>query len=304
MKIAFAGSPESAAAVLRSLAARYDVVAVLTKEDAPVGRKRVLTPSAIATVAAELGIKVLKRNRPTVEDARLLRELGAEICVVVAFGALLSQEVLNQGPRFVNVHFSLLPKFRGAAPVQRTILSEANQSGVSIFEIDAGLDTGPVLAQVAIELDGTETTPSLLHKLTEIAIPELMRVIDRDPTPAPQQGVASYAPKVSKMDGRINSTEGLGYAYTRFRALAIEPGVWFETSIGNLSVINAELVDAPDGRDVKSVTRLTFLHHMNQILVTDGSSKALKLIEVQPSGKPKMLATDWWRGLREVPEIV
>jgi methionyl-tRNA formyltransferase len=304
MKIAFAGSPESAVIVLESLAKQHEVVAVLTKEDAPVGRKRILTPSAIATFAEDLGLTIYKRNQPTVEDAVRIRELGAEICIVVAYGALLRQDLLDQGPRFINLHFSLLPKFRGAAPVQRTILAGEKLSGISIFEIDAGLDTGPLLTQIPVELDGTETTPGLLKRLTEIAIPELMRVIEQAPIPVPQVGTPSYAPKVSKSDGRLNVQDGLAYAATKFRALAEEPGVWLETKQGNLSLIEVNLDRLPSLSGLKGPIGWSFVQHMNHIYLTDGSELGLRISRIQPAGKPKMSAMDWWRGLREVPEIV
>lgn len=303
MKIAFAGSPHSAIAVLESLAQHHEVVAVLTKEDAPVGRRRILTPSAVAVAAEQFGLPVLKRNRPTGEDAAWIRAQGAEVCVVVAYGALLRPEVLNLGPRFINLHFSLLPKFRGAAPVQRAILAGELETGISIFEIDAGLDTGPLLSQVRVGLEGTETTATLLHELTELAIPELLRVLESPMATYPQAGVPSLAPKVTKLDGRIFPADCVLAAHTKFRALSEEPGVWLETTAGVLSLIEIELAEHPEWVNNSGPKPLAFVQRSKQLFLTDGSETAIRLATVRPAGKQRMAAMDWWRGLREVAEI-
>ena len=172
MKIVFAGTPANAAQTLRALAnTAFEVVAVLTRTDAPVGRKRVLTPSAVAVVAAELGLPIIKANRVD-ESVRLqIQATGAELGVIVAYGALLDQaalDVLDKG--WVNLHYSLLPKWRGAAPVQRAIMAGDRETGVTLFQLDKGMDTGPVHLQIPTVIEPDENTAELLPRLTNLGI--------------------------------------------------------------------------------------------------------------------------------------
>lgn len=304
MKIAFAGSPKSAVQVLDALQGKHEIVSVLTKEDAPVGRKRIITQSDVAVAAQRLGLPLLKRNNPTPDDLEWLRSTGAEICVVVAYGALLSPEVLAGGIKFINVHFSLLPKYRGAAPVQAAILHGDTNTGITVFEIDQGMDTGPVLSQATIKLDGDETTELLLQKLTAIAIPQVHEVLENYPESRPQLGMPSYAPKLSRSDGQINSSDSIEIAFRKIRALILEPGVWLETSLGVLAVIDASLVDSPIDLEEISTHNLRLQESNGHVFLRNNEGLALEVHKLQPAGKQAMASIDWWRGVREAPIVV
>lgn len=303
MKIAFAGSPAPAAEILLSLAKNHQVVAVLTKEDAPIGRKRLMTASAVATAADSLRIPILKTNRPEANDVDWLVDQGAELVVVVAYGALLTKDVLAQGLKFINLHYSLLPKYRGAAPVQAAILNGDPETGVTVFEIDQGMDTGPILAQERYPLNGDESTEDLIHELGKLAIPLLEGVLSEYPLATPQSGPASLAPKLSRSDGRVQRGDSILKIWKMVRALSKEPGVWMETSLGKLGIIDAlEPVHAPTELASGS-TETTFQMSNGRLFLTDASGFAIPLAVVQPEGRSRMTAIDWWRGLREAPRI-
>ncbi|MEL0237406.1 MAG: methionyl-tRNA formyltransferase, partial [Aquiluna sp.] len=166
MKIAFAGTPEVAARVLKGLALKHEVVAVITRPDAPLGRRRVMTPSPVAELGLNLEIPVIKTTRVDDRIAQELADSGAELVVVVAYGSLIPKAALDVLPWW-NLHFSQLPLWRGAAPVQHSIISGSGQ-GVSVFELDEGMDTGAVLASVAVELGEDCSTGEAMERLSEV----------------------------------------------------------------------------------------------------------------------------------------
>lgn len=283
--------------VLEYLAEKEQLVAVLTKPDAPVGRKRITTPNPVAIAAESLGVPVLKSSRPSKKEVERLQELGAEVVVVVAYGAILSEEVLNLGPKFINIHFSLLPQLRGAAPVQAAILAGLPETGITIFEIDKGLDTGPILTQRHRQLAGNETSESLLEELTLLSLDALAEVFDHWPTPIPQVGTQTYAPKLSKADGQISSRDPIPVIDKKLRALGREPGVFLQTSLGLLRIIEGELVS--QNSCAQAAHELNFERSEGQIFLCRGVSDArLRMIRIQPTGKQSMRVEDWWRGLK------
>ena len=179
MKILFAGTPEVAASTLKTLATdsrfgNLEIVGVLTREDAPQGRKRILTPSPVALVATALGLRVIKANRLDEPTLAAIGETGAELGVVIAYGVLLKSDALSALPRgWFNLHFSVLPRWRGAAPVQHSLLAGDQITGVTIFRLDEGMDTGPLLAAVPTEVQPDENAGELLNRLTLIGISAL-----------------------------------------------------------------------------------------------------------------------------------
>ncbi|BDZ46984.1 methionyl-tRNA formyltransferase [Naasia aerilata] len=213
MRLVFAGTPTPAVPSLEALAAGpHELAAVLTRPDAPVGRKRILTPSPVAVCAAELGLPV---DRPAALDAEYATGLAAlqpDLGVVVAYGALLRDPLLSL-PRlgWINLHFSLLPRWRGAAPVQHALLAGDRETGASVFQLERGMDTGPVFGMLRRDIGPDETAGDLLDALARDGAGLLSRVVDElaagTATAAPQVGEPTLAPKLSLLDGALDWRE-------------------------------------------------------------------------------------------------
>jgi methionyl-tRNA formyltransferase len=293
--IIFAGTPENAARTLRGLiSAGYEIALVITREDVPVGRKRVLTPSAVAAAAKEMGLRVLKTNKISSNDEELIRSSGARLAVVVAFGALLKQssiDLLELG--WFNLHYSLLPRWRGASPVQSALAHGDNSTGITLFKIDAGLDTGAIAGIAQTMIEPTENAERLLTRLTEIglslALQELPKLLSGVARLEPQTGEATFAPKIDRSMSRINLEDTALVALNKVRAYNPEPIAWLEFNGEPLRIIEAEHSLEP-----LEAARLALA--TGGVLLGCGDSKAIKLTVVQPAGKQKMSAADWFRG--------
>ncbi|MEX5256324.1 methionyl-tRNA formyltransferase [Kocuria arenosa] len=305
MKILYAGTPSVAVPSLVHLAERPDVeiVAVLTRTDAPVGRKKVLTPSPVAEEAERRGLPVLKANRVDAELTERIRELGADVAAVVAYGALVPQAALDAVPHgWINLHFSLLPQWRGAAPVQRALMAGDTVVGASTFLLEAGLDTGPVLGTMTDEVRPEDTAGTVLERLSRTAAPlladSLRAVVDGSARPAPQQGDATHAPKLTAEDGRVRWTDPAVAVAHRVRGATPEPGAW--TLLDDRRLKLDRVAPRPDVRDLapgRCVLR------GDAVLVGTGSY-AVQLTRVQPAGKKTMEATAWARGRSTEDEVV
>lgn len=294
MRIVFAGTPVVAVPTLRALIeAGHEIVLVLTREDAPRGRKRVLTPSEVADAAGEHGLPVLKANRITERERSAIRAAGAELGVVVAYGALFDEQMLTAPTRgWINLHFSLLPKRRGAAPVQHTLLY-GEEPGVSVFQLDPGVDSGPIWESAAFAVAATATSGAVLADFAERGTGVVLAAIDRianGQTPTPQQGTVSYAPKLTSSDGELTSAATVVENLARFRAVTPEPGAYIADGDTRLKVHDAAVgtVRLPAGSWELADGRLFWG-------VSDGS---LELLVVQPAGRAHMAAADWFRGRR------
>ncbi|EYT49682.1 MULTISPECIES: methionyl-tRNA formyltransferase [Kocuria] len=305
MKILYAGTPSVAVPPLVHLAERPDVeiVAVLTRTDAPVGRKKVLTPSPVAEEAGRRGLPVLKANRVDAELTERIRGLGADVAAVVAYGALVPQAALDAVPHgWINLHFSLLPQWRGAAPVQRALMAGDTVVGASTFLLEAGLDTGPVLGTMTDEVRPDDTAGTVLERLSRTAAPlladSLRAVVDGSARPAPQQGDVTHAPKLTAEDGRVRWSDPAVAVAHRVRGATPEPGAWTRLDERRLKL---DLVlPRPDVRDLapgRCVLR------GDAVLVGTGSY-AVQLTRVQPAGKKTMEATAWARGRSTEEEVV
>lgn len=305
MKILYAGTPSVAVPPLVHLAERPDVeiVAVLTRTDAHVGRKKVLTPSPVAEEAGRRGLPVLKANRVDAELTERIRALGADVAAVVAYGALVPQAALDAVPHgWINLHFSLLPQWRGAAPVQRALMAGDTVVGASTFLLEAGLDTGPVLGTMTDEVRPDDTAGTVLERLSRTAAPlladSLRAVVDGSARPAPQQGDVTHAPKLTAEDGRVRWSDPAVAVAHRVRGATPEPGAWTRLDERRLKL---ELVlPRPDVRDLapgRCVLR------GDAVLVGTGSY-AVQLTRVQPAGKKTMEATAWARGRSTEDEVV
>ncbi len=297
MRLVFAGTPEVALPSLEALvASRHDVVAVVTRPDAPAGRGRRLTPSPVAARGMELGLPVLKPVKPGDEDfvAELTR-LGPDACPVVAYGALLPQRVLDI-PRlgWVNLHFSVLPRWRGAAPVQRAIMAGDEEIGSSCFSIVRELDAGDVFRSAAFPMPDA-TAGELLASLATSGAPQLLDALDaleagETPTPQPSEGI-TVAPKVTVADARIDWSRPAHEIRNLVMGCSPDPGAWCELEGERLKVYRARIADEPEPGEPGRL-RTT----KRQVFAATGEGE-LELLEVQAAGKRRMQAIDWARNI-------
>ncbi|MFI5621250.1 methionyl-tRNA formyltransferase [Streptomyces sp. NPDC051567] len=304
MKLVFAGTPEVAVPALDALIAsgRHEVAAVVTRPDAPAGRGRRLVASPVAERAEEAGIEVLKPVRPRdpAFQARL-REIDPDCCPVVAYGALIPRSAIEI-PRhgWVNLHFSLLPAWRGAAPVQHSIMAGDQVAGASTFQIEEGLDSGPVYGVLTEEIRPTDTSGDLLTRLAFAGSGLLAATMDgiEDGTlravPQPAEGL-SLAPKITVEDARIDWTAPALRADRVVRGCTPAPGAWTVFRGERLKLISVGLVT-----DRTGLTPGELAPAKNHVHVGTGSH-AVELLWVQPQGKKPMKGADWARGVRIAP---
>lgn len=298
MRLVFAGTPEVALPALDVLiGSKHEVVAVVTRPDAPAGRGRKLTPSPVAAHADEHGIEVLKPAHPRDEDFQTrLRALSPDACPVVAYGALLPQSALDIPIHgWINLHFSVLPAWRGAAPVQHAIWAGDEVTGATTFRIVKELDAGPTFGLVTERIRATDTSGELLGRLAEGGAGLLLATIDGleagsiEAREQPTDGI-SLAPKITVEDARIDWTRSALAVDHQVRACTPAPGAW--TTLDGDRVKIGPLLPA-DG----ALAPGELMMGKNTVVVGTGSA-ALKLGEVQPVGKRPMPAADWARGLR------
>lgn len=302
MRLLFAGTPMPAVASLRALlGSSHEVLAVLTRPDAPAGRGRTLRPSPVREVAAEAGIEVLTPARPRdPEFLDRLRELAPDCCPVVAYGGLIPPAALDV-PRhgWVNVHFSVLPAWRGAAPVQHAIAAGDAETGVTVFRLDEGLDTGPVLATMVETLRPDDTSGAVLERLAGAGGDLLVRVLDGieagrlEARPQPADG-ATHAPKITTADARVDLASPAAVVDRRIRAYTPEPGAWvpFEGGRLRLGPVTPAAGEEPLPAGLVRVGRA-------DVLVGTGTEPVV-LGQVQAPGKKAMPARDWARGVRDL----
>ncbi|PVE07471.1 methionyl-tRNA formyltransferase [Streptomyces scopuliridis] len=304
MKLVFAGTPEVAVPALDALIAseRHEVVAVVTRPDAPAGRGRRLVASPVAERAEEAGIEVLKPARPRDEDflARL-REIGPDCCPVVAYGALLPKTALEVPVHgWVNLHFSLLPAWRGAAPVQHSVMAGDEMTGASTFQIEEGLDSGPVYGVITEHVRPTDTSGDLLTRLAFAGSGLLAATMDGiedgslKPVPQPAEGI-TLAPKITVEDARVEWSAPALRVDRVVRACTPAPGAWTVFRGERLKLIHVGL---EPGRTELAPGVLAV--GKNHVYVGTGSHDA-ELLWVQPQGKKPMRAADWARGVRIAP---
>ncbi|MET9444766.1 methionyl-tRNA formyltransferase [Streptomyces sp. NPDC006610] len=301
MKLVFAGTPEVAVPALDALLAaeRHEVVAVVTRPDAPAGRGRRLVASPVAERAEEAGIEVLKPARPRdPEFLERLREIGPDCCPVVAYGALLPRAALDIPARgWVNLHFSLLPAWRGAAPVQHAVMAGDEITGASTFLIEEGLDSGPVYGTVTETVRPTDTSGDLLTRLAFAGAGLLAATMDGiedgslKPVPQPAEGV-SLAPKITVEDARVDWRAPALRVDRVVRGCTPAPGAWTTFRGERLKLV--QVAPVPDRTDL-APGRLSAAK--NNVYAGTGSY-AIELLWVQPQGKKPMRGADWARGVR------
>jgi methionyl-tRNA formyltransferase len=303
MRLVFAGTPAVAVTTLEALLkSRHDVVAVITRPDAPAGRGRHLAPSPVAVRAAEAGLEVLKPARVR-EPAFLerLAELAPDCCPVTAYGALLPQAALDiPAHGWVNLHFSLLPAWRGAAPVQHALLHGDEITGATTFQIVPELDAGPVYGMVTEPVLPGDTTGDLLARLgssgSALLVATLDGIEDGTVTAIPQSpdGI-SLAPKVTVSDARVDWKRPAFVVDRMIRACTPDPGAWTPFEGGRLKLWPVSL-EASGPREDGSLAPGEVRAGRNAVYVGTGTTAVL-LGDVQPPGKRRMPAADWARGL-------
>jgi methionyl-tRNA formyltransferase len=297
MRLAFMGTPAFAVPALDALlAAGHEIAAVFTQPPRPAHRGRV-TPSAVQQRAEALGLAV--RTPTRLRDEAVLadvRGLGLDAAVVAAYGLILPPPVLA-APRHgcINIHASLLPRWRGAAPVQRAIMAGDAETGITIMQMDAGLDTGPMLLSRPIPIRPDDTAGTLTARLAEAGAAAIVEALARLPQlePVPQrQEDATHAPKIDKEEARIDWRKDAGELALLVRAMNPAPGAWFEAGGERVRLLEARAL-----ADAAAAPPGTL---MQDQAVACGRGR-LRLVEVQPAGRRAMAAADWLRGRGPAP---
>lgn len=306
MRVLFAGSPQVALPSLQTLVAGpHEVVAVLTRPDAPAGRGRGLRPSPVAAAATDAGLRVLRPARVGDPDALAdIAALAPDCAVVVAYGALLPQRALDAVPGgWVNLHFSLLPRWRGAAPVQHAVFAGDTATGVTTFRIVRELDAGPVYESAPAELGPRETAGDVLTRLARMGTGVLARTLDRvaageEPVRQPSDGV-TLAPKVTVADAQVDWSIDAELVDQRVRGCTPAPGAWttFRGQRVKLGPVQGSTVQGSTA--VLEPGELAVGTGGSRVEVGTGS-RPVTLSTVQPAGRPATEAAAWVRGARPI----
>ena len=283
MRVIFMGSPEFSVPALRALAAAHEVVCVYAQPPRPAGRGQRETRCAVHQAALDLGLEVrtpARVKRDAAEHAAFAA-LGADVAVVSAYGLILPPAMLD-APRLGcwNIHASLLPRWRGAAPIHAAVLAGDARSGVTIMRMEEGLDTGPIFSAEAIQLSPRITTPELHDALSAVGARLILQALAEQPVPIPQpaEGV-TYAAKLTKADGMLDWSQPAPALERRVRAMNPWPGAWFEWAGETIRVLDAVAEDGPPAPGV----------------VACGEG-VLRLLRVQRPGRPAMPVADYLRG--------
>ena len=296
-KIVFMGSPDFALSTLRALASAYDVIGVVTQPDRASGRGRELKPPPVRLLAQELEIPIMQPEKLKQPEAmEQLRAWAPDLIVVAAFGQILRKDVLEL-PRFgcINVHASLLPRWRGAAPINAAILAGDEETGVTIMQMDVGLDTGPMLAKRSIRLKPDDTAGSVFQALSTLGADLLLETLPDylsgklTPVLQPEEG-ATYAPMLKKEDGKLDFSDDVNELERRVRAFNPWPGAFMDFDGMNLKVHRTHVEQGESSAGQRLVVE-------NQPAV--GARGGLLILdEVQPAGKKSMSGKSFLAGAR------
>lgn len=297
MRLVFAGTPAAAVPTLRTLAASHEIAAVITRPDAPLGRKRVLTPSPVAQAAEDLGLPIIKAARLDDEATGRIAALRPELGVIVAYGGLVREPLLSTPSHgWINLHFSLLPQWRGAAPVQRALIAGDAELGASVFQLVPELDAGDVFAArtVAVQPDANAdlALEMLAHDGAGLTAEVVAGIAAGTAVARPQEGEVTVAPKLTLDDGLLDWTLPADVIYARFRGVTPEPGA--HTTIGDVRV---KILAASPAEGAEALEPGAIAATKKAVLIGT-STTPLEVTRVQPAGKGAMNATDWWRGFR------
>ncbi|MFL6090349.1 MAG: methionyl-tRNA formyltransferase [Aeromicrobium sp.] len=304
MRLVFAGTPETALPTLRALTeSRHDIAAVLTRPDAAAGRGRHLRPSPVAAFAREQGIEVLTPAKPSdPEFLDRLRAIGPACCPIVAYGALLRREALDI-PEFgwINLHFSVLPAWRGAAPVQRAIMAGDEVTGATVFSLVEELDAGPVLGTITERIRPDDTAGTMLDRLADFGAKLMVDVLDHIEDGdigaiAQSDDAVSYAAKISTADARVRWDLPAFAVDRQIRGCTPAPGAWTELNLADGEPLHLKLGPV-EVTDEATLPPGEVAVEKRVVRVGTGTTDVV-LGTVQPHGKKPMGAADWGRGLR------
>ena len=299
MRIIFAGTPANAAKTLEALLeANHEVVGVLTRIDAPTGRSGTLTESNVALVGSEHGLPLHKSNLPDSRTSEWLAGLEPDLGIIVAYGSILKRDLLEiPAHGWLNVHYSLLPKYPGASPVQQALLEGDSTTGVTVFQLDEGVDSGPIVAQATVQIAPDASAGSVLEDLTLVGSDLLMDTLEnlesRLGVKTTQDRVSKHplTLKISRAMARIEFGTPASKIVNLVRAMNPEPVAWFEFELQPIRVLESaisEIAGLPVG--VASL--------VDGELLVGSLDVAVVLRTVQPAGKKPMAGADWFRGLR------
>ena len=293
MRIGVAATPDVAIPTLDwLLQSEHEIALIITQPDRPAGRGRLLQQSVVGQWAESHQIPVLKPENST----ELIGEIeGLDLVLTIGYGVLLPEAILALPKRgFLNLHFSLLPAYRGAAPAQRALHNGETITGVSVFQLDKGMDTGPIFSQESIHIDPSWRSCELLEHLAALG-PEVVKrsfaMIESGQPPHDQVGASSTAPKISKAEAKIDFRLDATQISDAIRAFTYEPGAWTIWRGERFKVCAVEISDAVDGKPGE-----VFVRDKSVYVVTGSAS--LELLRVIPAGKKEMEAIDWARGAR------
>jgi methionyl-tRNA formyltransferase len=301
MNIIFMGTPDFSVPILQALAAQHRVLAVYCQPPRPAGRGKADRPSPVHMAAQALGLPV--RHPVSLKGAQEQAEfaaLGADIAVVVAYGLILPQAVLD-APRLgcVNIHASLLPRWRGAAPIHRAIMAGDAETGICIMQMEAGLDTGPVLARAALPIGASETTAELHDRLSALGAQMIVQILPRLPLPAqaqPALGV-SYAAKIDKAEARINWARPAAEIARQINGLSPFPGAWVDIGGERVKLLRAAVALGPSDLGQGEAGA-----HLGGFVIACATG-AVRILEVQREGKRRASAEEFLRGA-SLPDIL
>ena len=296
LRLVFAGSPAAAVPSLRALAgSRHEIVAVVTREDSPQGRRGVLTPTEVAVEAQEHGLPVIRANRLAGPATPTIAALAPDLGVIVAYGGLIREPLLST-PRlgWINLHFSLLPRWRGAAPVQRAIMAGDELTGATVFQLVEELDAGDILGTITEPIGRLQTAGHLLGVLAESGASLLARVVDQladgVAVAEAQSGEVTLAPKLSLADGELDWSRPAEEVSARLRGVTPEPGAFTTLDGARLKILDATIA--------RETARLApgQLALAGRAVLIGTATDPLELQRVHPAGRTAMDAGSWWRG--------
>jgi methionyl-tRNA formyltransferase len=294
LRIAIASSSRVALPTIEAIEnSEHELIGFITTPDAPAGRGRALTPNEFANWASNTGREIAKPI-DFAEMTALVVEMDPDLIITIAYGKLIPEQLLSQVKYgWLNLHFSLLPKWRGAAPVQWALKSGDNTTGVTVFQLDKGMDTGPIYAIRELKISESATTDSLLTELSVLGSAAVLAAIDSilsNIAPVKQILAGSIAPKISKIDAAINWSLTCREVDSHIRAMVSKPGAW--TRVGGVRlVINS-------ARIINGEYRAGELSKIGNAIVIGTSDGAMELAEVTPEGKRVMSGAEWFRGAR------
>jgi len=306
LKLVFAGSPSAAVPSLLALvASQHEVVAVVTREDSPQGRRGVLTPTPVAVAAEAHGIPVIKANKLAGAATDQIVALGADLGVIVAYGGLVREPLLSSPAHgWINLHFSLLPRWRGAAPVQRAIIAGDEITGAAVFQLVAELDAGDVFGVLERPIESNETAGQLLESLSDSGAALLTRVVDSiadgSAVAQVQVGDVTLAPKLALADGDIDWAQPAELVSSQIRGVTPEPGAFTTVDGGRLKILEAriapDLAELTPGDVAPEQLAPGHIAQKGKLILIGTATQPVQLLMVHPAGRKAMDAGSWWRG--------